>query len=163
MSDDPNAVQEALRTASDAFDRTGTPEAGLSDLEDDEAQLRKACRLIEAAETLQDNNGYFTAVVELSFGAIERSFEFYAIAVGRDDVEDFEDHEQSYERAADLGAISGQLAEDFIALYSLNRVPSYYEERAIMEEESDAMFNLAMETHEFLRDHPVEHYNCLCE
>jgi len=25
------------------------------------------------------------------------------------------------------------------------------------------MFDLAVETHEFLRDHPTEHYDCLCE
>ncbi|WP_433631129.1 DNA-binding protein [Halomicrococcus sp. NG-SE-24] len=163
MTSDPDAVADALATASQAFERGGTPEDGLAELSEDEAQLRKACRLIAAARTLQNHNGYHTAVVELTFGAIERSFEFYAIALGNDAVRDFMDHEYAYQRVFELGAISETLKEDFQALYNENRAASYYSGRAVTAEQANAMLGLAVEAHEFLRDHPRDHFNCLCE
>jgi hypothetical protein len=69
-----------LDAAHRSFERGGTLEKGLTELSKEEAQLKKGCRLIAAARTLQDQNGYHTAVVELAFGAIERSFEFYSLA-----------------------------------------------------------------------------------
>lgn len=163
MNGDPGDVSAALQAAFDAFEHGGTPEEGMSERDGEEAQLRKACRLIDAARTLQDNNGYHTAVVELSFGAIERSFEFYAIAVSGDEVQDFTAHETPYERGADLGVISPDMRDDFLGLYHENRAPSYYSDRAVTAEEAEAMLELAVTTHGFLRDHPRGHYDCLCE
>lgn len=163
MSDDPGDVVEALSAASDAFERGGTPEEGLAELSDEEAQLKKACRLIAAGQTLQNQNGYHTAVVELAFGAIERSFEFYAIAMSDDAVYDFMDHEYAYQRAFELGVISEVLQEDFQALYNENRAASYYSGRAVTAEQAEAMLELAATVHGFLRDHPLEHFGCLCE
>lgn len=163
MSGDPTAVGNAIDAAFEAFTQAGTPEEGMTGLDDDQAQLRKACRLIEAAETLQEHDGYHTAVVELSFGSIERSFEFFAIAVGNDDIEDFNDHRDSYERVAHLGAISQGLKEDFIGLYFEYRTESYYAERTVTKEETAAMFSLAIATHDYLRDRPQDHYGCLCD
>lgn len=163
MSDDPKNVEVALDGASETFEIGGTPEAGLADVSDEKAQLRKACRLIAAAETLRRQNGYHTAVVELAFGAIERSFEFYAIAMSDDSVRDFMDHEYAYRRVFELGAVSSTMKEDFQALYNENRAASYYSGRAVTAEQAEAMLALAVETHEFLRDHPREHFGCLCE
>ncbi|MFH5802158.1 DNA-binding protein [Haladaptatus sp. CMAA 1911] len=162
MSDDPKVVTDALDTAHRSFERGGTPEEGLAELTEEEAQLKKACRLIAAAQTLQDQNGYHTAVVELAFGAIERSFEFYAIAMSDDAVHDFMDHEYAYQRAFELGVISDDLKEDFQALYNENRAASYYSGRAVTAEQADAMLELAITIHTFLRDHPRDHFNCLC-
>lgn len=58
MSGDPGAVSAALQAAFDAFEHGGTPEEGMSERDGEEAQLRKACRLIDAARTLQSHNGY---------------------------------------------------------------------------------------------------------
>lgn len=163
MNGDPGGVGAALQAAFDAFEHGGTPEEGMSDRDGEDAQLRKACRLIDAARTLQVNNGYYTAVVELSFGAIERSFEFYAIAVSNDGVQDFTAHESPYERGAALSVISPGMRDDFLGLYHENRAPSYYSDRAVTAEEAEAMFELAVTTHEFLRDHPRAYFDCLCE
>jgi len=163
MSDDPQRVEEALAEASRTFEVGGTPEAGLDDVSDERAQLRKACRLIAAAETLREQNGYHTAVVELAFGPIERSFEFYAIAVGDDSVREFMDHEYAYHRVFELGAVSSAMKEDFQALYNENRAASYYSGRAVTGEQAEAMLALAVEAHEFLRDHPRDHFGCLCD
>ena len=160
---DPGAVTVTLQAAIEAFERGGTPEEGMTERDGEEAQLRKACRLIDAARTLRDNNGYYTAIVELSFGAIERSFEFYAIAVSNDEVQDFSAHETPYERGAHLGVISPDMRDDFLGLYYENRAPSYYSDRVVTAEEAEAMLDLAVTIHEFLRDHPRNHYDCLCE
>lgn len=163
MSDDPQNVETGLDKASETFEVGGTPEEGLADVSDENAQLRKACRLITAAKTLREQNGYHTAIVELAFGAIERSFEFYAIAMGGDSVRDFMDHEYAYRRVFELGAVSSEMKEDFQALYNENRAASYYSGRTVTAEQAEAMLALAVESHEFLRDHPRSHFGCLCE
>ena len=163
MSNDPQSVEVALDEASGTFEVGGTPEEGLDDVSDEKAQLRKACRLIAAAETLREQNGYHTAIVELAFGAIERSFEFYAITMSVDSVRDFMDHEYDYRRVFELGAASSEMKEDFQALYNENRAASYYSGRAVTAEQAEAMLALAVEAHEFLRDHPRTHFGCLCE
>lgn len=163
MSSDPENVEAALDEASRAFEVGGTPEDGLADVSDETAQLRKACQLIAAAETLREQNGYHTAVVELAFGAIERSFEFYAIAMSDDSVRDFMDHEYAYRRVFELGAVSSTMEEDFRALYNENRAASYYSGRAVTAEQAESMSSLAVEAHEFLRDHPRDHFGCMCD
>ena len=101
--------------------------------------------------------------MELSFGAIERSFEFFALALSTDTIRDFDDHTYAYQRAFELGVISDALRDDFQSLYTEYRTESYYGDRQVREGEADAMFDLAVATHEFLRDHPSEHYDCLCD
>lgn len=163
MSDDPQNVEVALDEASKTFEVGGTAEEGLADVSDENAQLRKACRLIAAANTLREQNGYHTAVVELAFGAIERSFEFYAVAMSDDSVRDFMDHEYAYQRVFELGGVSSTMKEDLQALYNENRAASYYSGRAVTAEQAEAMLELAVEVHEFLCDHPRAHFGCLCE
>lgn len=78
INSDPGVLRDRVETAQERFRHgQGPVETGLGDAESDAVgQLRKACRLIAAAESLRAANGYHTALVELSFGAIERSFEF---------------------------------------------------------------------------------------
>ena len=165
MSDsDPGTLSDRVETAQERFQyRQGTVEAGLSDPGSDAVgQLRKACRLLAAARSLRAADGYHTAVVEMSFGAIERSFEFFVLALSTDTIRDFDDHTYAYQRAFELGVISDALRDDFQSLYTEYRTESYYGDRQVHEGEADAMFDLAVATHEFLCDHPSEHYDCLC-
>jgi hypothetical protein len=106
-SSDPSEVVETLERAQDAFEERGS---GIPDYEENieggggwKTQLTKACRLIETPRDLREQNGHYTAVIELCFGAIERSIEAYAVAMTEDSVEDFQDHEYSYERAHQIG------------------------------------------------------------
>ena len=109
MSDgsDPQDVLDAVEKAQDAFEQAGhgipTPERGIESGGGWETQLTKACRLLELIESSKGSTDYYTASIELSFGAIERSIEAYAVAMGGDSVEDFRDHEYSYERAHQHG------------------------------------------------------------
>ena len=72
---DSTAVLTALDRAQDAFEMVGRGRAafedGISADEDWKTQLTKACRLLEVVDTLQSQDGYYTAVIEVCFGAIE--------------------------------------------------------------------------------------------
>jgi len=166
MSDsDPGDLRECVETAQEGFQYgRGAVETGLDDPKSEAVgQLRKACRLLAAARSLRATNGFHTAVVELSFGAIERSFEFFALALSIDTLRAFDDHRYVYQRAFELGVISETLRDDYQSLYTEYRTESYYGDRQVREGEADAMFNLAVATHEFLRGHPSDHYDCLCD
>jgi len=89
---DPTAVLAALDRAQDAFEMVGRGRAALGGISADEdwkTQLTKACRLLEVVDTLQSQDGYYTAVIEVCFGAIERSIEAYALAMTNDTLQDF--------------------------------------------------------------------------
>ncbi len=119
---DPEAILTALDQAQDAFKMVGRGraefEAGISADADWETQLTKACRLLEVVDTLQAQDGYYTAVIEVCFGAIERSIEAYALSMTNDTLDDFQDHQFSYERAQQIGLFESETAEEMKALYS---------------------------------------------
>ena len=100
-SSDPVAVLTALDRAQDAFDMVGRGQAafedGISADEDWKTQLTKACRLLEVVDTLQSQDGYYTAIIEVCFGAIERPIEAYALAMTDDTLQDFQDHQFSFD------------------------------------------------------------------
>src|SRR6056297_727860 len=95
-----NELEEALGDTEDAFQRRPeNPEVGLEYVSDSSVlQLRKACRLLDAAGFLLDaagflldaagflldRNGHFTVIIEASFVAIERSIQFYVEEKGYD-------------------------------------------------------------------------------
>ena len=85
-------------------------------------QLTKGCRLLEVVERL-DGEGFYTATVELCFGAIERSIEAYALNTGGDTLEEFHTHEYCYQRAGDLGLVSRDTAEKMAELYGDGNQP----------------------------------------
>jgi hypothetical protein len=60
------------------------------------------------------------------FGAIERSIEASALAMTGDELDDFEDHEFSYERAHESGLFEQETARAMQDLYGDNRTESYY-------------------------------------
>lgn len=74
-------VAELLDDAQELFERgSGDPEKGLEVDSSEMLQLRKACRLIDAANQLIER-GYYTLIVEASFAAIERTIQFYLITL----------------------------------------------------------------------------------
>jgi len=164
---DPEAVLEALDRAQDAFEMVGRGRAefeiGISADDDWKTQLTKACRLLEVASTLQSQGGYYTAVIEVCFGAVERSIEAYALAMTTDSLQDFHDHEFSYERAHQIGLFEQETAEAMKALYGENRTDSYYGGGRPTNEQADAMADLATAVHEFSVSQVREGGVCLCE
>ncbi|MFC7078326.1 DNA-binding protein [Haloarcula halophila] len=163
---DPAAVLEALERAQDAFEMVGRGrtefEEGISADADWETQLTKACRLLEVVDTLQSQDGYYTAVIEVCFGAIERSIEAYALSMTNDTLQDFQDHQFSYQRAHQIGLFEKQTAEEMKDLYSENRTESYYGGGRPTKEQARAMTELATAVHQFVVDQIREGGVCLC-
>ena len=97
-------IEAALDDAIEAFrGTTDAPEDGLT--VDDPAllQLRKACRLLEAGEFLAAENGYYTLVIEASFGVIERTLQFYLLEAELLHEDEFVSHEHVYDRGEQAG------------------------------------------------------------
>ena len=164
---DPASVLAALERAQDAFEMVGRGRAafedGISADEDWKTQLTKACRLLEVVEVLQSQNGYYTAVIEVCFGAIERSIEAYALAMTGDTLQDYQDHQFSYERAHQVGLFERETAEAMRNLYSENRTESYYGGGRPTEEQAEALTDLASAVHQFAARQIREGGVCLCD
>jgi len=164
---DPDAVLAALERARDAFEMVGRGrtefEDGISADADWESQLTKACRLLEVADTLRAQDGYYTAVIEVCFGAIERSIEAYARAMTSDTLQDFQDHQFSYDRAHQIGLFERDTAAEMKALYSENRSESYYGGGRPTAEQADAMTELANAVHRFSASQIRDGGVCSCD
>lgn len=158
---DRSDVEDALADAEDAFQRPPTNvEAGLEDA--DEAtvlQLRKACRLLDAAKFLRERNGHYTVVVEASFIAIERSVQFRVEHAGYDVAG--QRHAEVYEQGVRVGLFSTSVADRLEQLWRENRSKLYYRSGKASERRADAMLRLAIAVH----DHVVDlsrSRDCVC-
>lgn len=119
-------IENALANAEDAFQRSPeNPETGLEFVTDlTILQLRKACRLLDAAQFLIDRNGHYTVIIEASFVAIERSIQFYMEASGYDIPG--QSHTEVYEYGVQAGLFSEDIADRLEALWQENRSESYH-------------------------------------
>lgn len=165
-SSDPSDIRRVLEEAEDAFEERGDGipeyEEGIESGGDWETQLTKACRLLNVVKVLREQNGYHTAVIELCFGAIERSIEAYSVAMASDEVKDFRDHEYSYRRAHQTGLFGEETAERMRGLYSENRTESYYGGGRPTDRQADAMYELAAQVHLFSVEQIREGGLCIC-
>lgn len=162
---DNSDVESALKAAERAFrdTRGQTIETGLR--KDNEAllQLRKACRLLEAAQTLRQQNGYHTVVIEVSFVAIERSIQAFLLTRGYVSPEDLRhSHTEVYERAAEVNLCSSELAARFTQHWERNRADVYYREAPASAEQSTAMLDLADAVHGHVIQLGSLDHECLC-
>ena len=164
---DPVAVLASLERAADAFEMVGRGrtefEHGISADADWKTQLTKACRLLDVATTLQSQDGYYTAIIEVCFGTIERSIEAYALAMTTDTLQEFRDHTFCYDRAHQIGLFERDTAEAMKDLYSENRTESYYGGGRPTEEQAQAMTELAIAVHQFSVSQIREGGVCLCD
>jgi hypothetical protein len=168
MPDEPDDLVDALAHVEDAFaGQLGQPEyeAGLDpDSHDsDVIQLRKACRLLDACRLLRDHDGYHTSVIEMSFAAIERTLEFYALTASNDTIDDFrEGHDRAYDRGADLTLITDETARRLKQLYRDNRAAAYYRDTVAAAQQADAMFDLAVAVHDHVTAFARRSHECRC-
>ncbi|WP_248516938.1 DNA-binding protein [Salinarchaeum laminariae] len=163
---DPGAVTDALAAAIDAFNEEGhgapTPERQIDIDAEWKTQLTKGCRLLRVLANI-DGKGYFTAEIELCFGAIERSLEAFALAEGGDELREFHDHTYCYERAGELGLLSRSTAETLAELYTDNRADSYYGGRRPTGNQAKAMHALAEALHHYTKNQIRAGGVCACD
>lgn len=166
MSSDPEGVTGAIQRAEDAFENTGFGrpdfEAGIDRDEDWKTLLTKACRYLEALRTLRARDGFNGAVIELSFGAIERTFEAYLLWATNASIEDFMDHTAVYDRVVEAGLLEAETAESLRRLYGANRTEHYYGGRVPTTRKGSAMTELAEAIHDFTVGQIRTGGTCLC-
>lgn len=155
-------LEEALANAEDAFQRRPeNPEVGLEYVSDpDVLQLRKACRLLDAASFLLDRNGHYTVIIESSFVAIERSIQFYVEQKGYDVAG--QRHTEVYELGVRAGLFSHDIADRLEELWIENRSESYYRTGVAGEYRAQTIHRLGVQLHnEIVRLTRTQ--DCLCE
>jgi len=162
---DDSYVDEALTDAEAAFQQT-RGQTGESDLDVSDGalvQLRKACRLLEAARTLREQNGYYTVVIEASYVAVERSIQFYLLHRGHASGEDLRyEHTAVYEHGTEVNLFSEEFAARLTQLWKRNRAEVYYRETVASAEQADAMLSLAEAVHQYILDFASLQHECVC-
>ena len=155
-------LEAALADAEDAFQRKPeNPEVGLEHVSDPAVlQLRKACRLLDAAGFLLDRNGHFTVIIESSFVAIERSIQFYVEEKGYDVAG--QRHTEVYELGVRAGLFSRDVAERLEELWLENRSESYYRTGVAGEYRARTIYELAAQLHDEIVQ-LTRTQDCLCE
>ncbi|ELY95766.1 hepn domain-containing protein [Natrialba hulunbeirensis JCM 10989] len=165
---DPNVVREALNAAIDAFNQEGygipTREPEIDTDADWKTQLTKGCRLLAVVKEIESGE-YYTAVVELCFGIIERSLEAFAIVEGSDELRDFQtdSHDRCYDQAARFGLFTRELTHELKNLYGNNRTDSYYGGRHPTKRQAETMHRLARTIHQHVTDQIREGGVCNCD
>ena len=126
-------------------------------------QLRKACRLLDACRLLREHDGYHTSVIEMSFAAIERTLEFYALTASNDTIDDFrEGHDRAYDRGAELNLVAEETARRLKQLYRDNRAAAYCRDTVAATQQADAMFDLAVIIPDYIKDFARVSHECRC-
>lgn len=164
---DPSEITDNVEIAQDAFEYAGRGrpdfETGIDQDAEWKTQLTKACRYLDSVRVLREEDGYNGSVIELSYGAIERTLEAYLLWNSDDSIEDYRDHVAAYNRAAQQGLFERDTAEDIKGLYQDNRTGHYYGAQLPTQQKEDAMFQLAESIHMFVEDQIREGDICICD
>lgn len=156
-------IEQLITNVQAAFDHHPTDiESGLDVDNAALLQLRKACRLLAGAETLRDAN-YDTLVIEASFVAIERSVEFRLLERGTIQPADLPGtHPGVYREAAATGVFTESVAADLADLWRDHRAKTYYQDGLASAARADAMYELAIEIHEYIVGRSRQGHECIC-
>jgi len=161
---DDSDIEEHLDSVLELFNgRPQSVETGLDVEASEMVQLRKACRLLEAGRRLNDEDGFYTLVIEASFAAIERTLQFYLIERGVMSAEEFVGHEEVYERGVSAGLYGEGFKEKMAALWRNNRSRSYYREGVGTDERATEMLELAAQIHDHVLQLAGRSHECVCE
>jgi hypothetical protein len=157
-------IEQLLSDAQAAFDRRPTDiESGLDVSDAALLQLRKACRLLAGAQSLQEQ-GYYTLVIEASFVAMERTVEFRLLERGTMEPSDLPGtHSGVYREAAAVGIFAESMAANLADLWRDHRAKTYYQDGLAAAERAETMYALAQEVHAFVVGRSSQGHECLCE
>lgn len=157
-------IEDLLDQAGTLFERPGENfEEGLDVDDSTLLQLRKACRLLDAATFLQARDGYYTVIVEASFAAIERTTQFYLLEKRLLHQDEYVNHEDVYERGVQAGLYDEEFADKLDALWRNNRSETYYREGIATEERAERMLELAEAIHRHVLQLAGQSHECICK
>lgn len=158
-----NQIESLIEDVQAAFDRRPDEiEHGLDTNEADVLQLRKACRLLTGARLLL-KQGFYTIVIEASFGAIERTLEFRLLESGVEPRDLPGSHPAIYTEAARRGILSEHVADDLQDLWRNYRAKTYYQDGLASKKRAEKLFALASETHTYVVNQSSKRHECICE
>lgn len=156
-------IEQTVDAALDTFRHApDVPEEGLA--VDDPAllQLRKACRLLDAAEFLEAENGYYTLVIEASFAVIERTLQFYLLESELLHDDDFVTHEHVYDLGEQAGLYDADFRDKLRDLWRNNRSRTYYREGIGSQQSAAHMTALARQIHDHILQLAHRRHDCIC-
>ena len=144
---------------------TGPVQDSLSWQESDaDIQLGKACAMLGTCRQLRHGRNNYVSLVELSFNAIERSFQFYLVEQTAASSTDYRDHGQVFVDIAARGVFSDTDVVDRIdAFRSEHRSRIYYDVDRPGRDLALAMHDLAEEVHTYVVEFANAHSRCNCE
>ncbi|WP_226023953.1 hypothetical protein [Halomicrobium salinisoli] len=163
LSDVVDALERTEQLLED--DETGPAQDSLSWQRADDAdiQLGKACAMLGTCRQLRQGTNNYVSIVELSFNAIERSFQFYLVEMTATESADYVKHEEAFDDIAARNVFSDEdIASRIEAFRSEHRSRFYYDIDRPGRDFAMAMHDLAEEIHRYLVEFADAHSRCSC-
>ncbi|WP_123538219.1 hypothetical protein [Halosimplex salinum] len=165
LSDVVDALDRVEQLVEDS--ETGPVQDSLSwqrDGDDADIQLGKACAMLGTCRQLRTGTNNYVSVVELSFNAIERSFQFYLVEMTAAESSDYRNHEEVFEDVAARNVFSDEAVAGRIdAFRSEHRPRYYYDIDRPGRDFAVAMHDLAEEVHRYVVAFADAHSRCNCD
>ena len=132
--------------------------------DDADIQLGKACAMLGTCRQLRNGTNNYVSIVELSFNAIERSFQFYLIDMTTAESADYRKHEDVFDDIEARNVFSdAEVADRIDAFRSEHRSRFYYDIDRPGRDFAMAMHDLAEAVHQYLVDFAEAHSRCRCD
>jgi len=132
--------------------------------DDADIQLGKACAMLGTCRQLRNGTNNYVSIVELSFNAIERSFQFYLIDMTTAESADYRKHEDVFDDIEARNVFSdAEVADRIDAFRSEHRSRFYYDIDRPGRDFAMAMHDLAEAVHQYLVDFADAHSRCRCD
>lgn len=159
-----NELESLLERAERTFEREArTVEDHLDVSSAALLQLRKACRLLQAAERLREE-GYYTVGIESAFVSMERTVEFRLLEQEVFESDDLpQNHTDVYESGADVGLYSEEFQRRLEELWKDYRSKTYYRDGLASANRADRTNALARELHRHVVGFSQQGYECVCD
>ena len=131
---------------------------------DADVQLGKACAMLGTGEQLRHGTNHYVSIVELSFNAIERSFQFYLVDQTAAESSDFRTHGHVFEEIERRGVFSStNVASRIDAFRSEHRARMYYDIDRPGRDVAIGMHELAVAVHSYIVEFADAQSRCMCE
>lgn len=131
---------------------------------DADVQLGKACAMLGTSRQLRHGTNNYVSIVELSFNAVERSFQFYLVDQTAAESSDFRAHEQVFEDIEGRGVFSDTGIPGRIDSFrSEHRARIYYDIDRPGRDLATGMHELAEAVHAYVVEFADAHSRCNCD